>query len=242
MCFGKNKKPTEKPVEEKPEMVQVTRPSDLTPTGDITYLTDGSEERESEVRAAEQELAELVAADKLEKERDAERQAEIAAAKEQQEKLIKQIQDAAEKAGEVQEPETEREIIETETKDDPLVTEEIDKDIPDKPIGSTSVTYKTVVQQKPSEAAKKQEELASAELARARQERARQKQSLLRKRLERSAEYGSGKKVLTGEERELRGMREDARVTEATGKRRGSGRRSLIAGSRGGIGFYSRYS
>lgn len=128
------------------------------------------------------------------------------------------------------------------TPEDPLDTSKIDERLPDRPIGTSSVSYTTVVQQKPSEAAKEQEELAAAELRRARQERARQKQSLLRKRLERSAEYGSGKKVLTGEERELRGMREDARVTEATGKRRGTGRRSLIAGSRGGIGFYSRYS
>lgn len=240
MCFPKSNKPAPKPepVVEKPKMTQVTRESDLTPTGNVTYLTDGSEERESEVRAAEQKLADLVAADKAEKERDAERAAEIAEAKARQDKLIKQIQDAAEKV----EPETERNIIETETKDDPLDTGEIDERLPDRPIGTSSVSYTTVVRQKPSEAAKKQEELASAELARARQERARQKQSLLRKRLERSAEYGSGKKVLTGEERELRGMREDARVTQATGKRRGSGRRSLIAGSRGGIGFYSRYS
>lgn len=236
MCFGKSNKPA--PKTEEAQMTQVTRESELTPTGNVTYLTDGSEEREAEVRAAEEELARRVAEDKKEKERDAVRAAEIAAAKERQTKLIKQIQDAAEKA----EPETEREIIKTETKDDPLDTNQIDERVQDKPIGSSSVSYTTVVQQKPSEAAKEQEKLAAAELARARQERARQKQSLLRKRLERSAEYGSGKKVLTGEERELRGMREDARVTEATGKRRGSGRRSLIAGSRGGIGFYSRYS
>lgn len=231
MCFGKPNKPA--PKAEEAQMTQVTRPSDLTPTGDVTYLTDGSEKRESEVRAAEEELAKRVAEDKKEKERDAARAAEIAEAKARQEKLIKQIQDKAEKA----EPETEREITETETKDQPLVTADETK-----PIGTSSVSYTTIVQQKPSEAAKEQERLAAAELARARQERARQKQSLLRKRLERSAEYGSGKRVLTGEERELRGMREDARVTEATGKRRGTGRKSLIAGSRGGIGFYSRYS
>jgi hypothetical protein len=236
MCFGKPNKPA--PKTEEAQMTQVTRESELTPTGNVTYLTDGSEEREAEVRAAEEELARRVAEDKKEKERDAARAAEIAEAKARQEKLIKQVQDAAEK----REPETERNIIETETKETPLDTSEIDKRLPDRPIGTSSVSYTTVVQQKPSEAAKEQEKLAAAELARARQERARQKQSLLRKRLERSAEYGSGKKVLTGEERELRGMREDARVTEATGKRRGTGRRSLIAGSRGGIGFYSRYS
>jgi len=236
MCLGKSKKPAPEPVVEEPKMVQVTRPSDLTPTGDVTYLTDGSEKRESEVRKAEEELAALVAEEERQKKLSEERLEFVDEMKERKDKRNQEIIDATSSGGPY------RDIIETETKDDPLVTEEIDEDIPDKPIGSTSVTYQTVVQQKPSEAAKKQEELASAELARARQERARQKQSLLRKRLERSAEYGSGKKVLTGEERELRGMREDARVTEATGKRRGSGRRSLIAGSRGGIGFYSRYS
>lgn len=236
MCFGKSKKPAPEPVVEEPKMVQVTRPSDVTPTGDVTYLTDGSEERESEVKKAEEELAALVAEEERQKKLSEERLEFVGEMKERQEKRNQEIIDATSSGGPY------RDITETETKDQPLVTEEIDEDIPDKPIGSTSVTYQTVVQQKPSEAAKKQEELASAELARARQERARQKQSLLRKRLERSAEYGSGKKVLTGEERELRGMREDARVTEATGKRRGTGRRSLIAGSRGGIGFYSRYS
>ena len=236
MCLGKSKKPAPEPVVEEPKMVQVTRPSDLTPTGDVTYLTDGSEKRESEVRKAEEELAALVAEEERQKKLSEERLEFVDEMKERKDKRNQEIIDATSSGGPY------RDIIETETKDDPLVTEKIDEDIPDKPIGSTSVTYQTVVQQKPSEAAKKQEELASAELARARQERARQKQSLLRKRLERSAEYGSGKKVLTGKERELRGMREDARVTEATGKRRGSGRRSLIAGSRGGIGFYSRYS
>ena len=236
MCFGKSKKPAPEPVVEEPKMTQVTRPSDLTPTGDVTYLTDGSEKRESEVRKAEEELAALVAEEERQKKLSEERLEFVDEMKERKDKRNQEIIDATSSGGPY------RDIVDTETEDDPLVTEEIDEDIPDKPIGSTSVTYQTVVQQKPSEAAKKQEELSSAELARARQERARQKQSLLRKRLERSAEYGSGKKVLTGKERELRGMREDARVTEATGKRRGSGRRSLIAGSRGGIGFYSRYS
>jgi len=222
MCFGKSKKSAPEPVVEEPKTVQVTRPSDVTPTGDVTYLTDGSEERESEVRKAEEERQKKLSEERLDF---------VDEMKERRDKRNQEIIDATSSGGPY------REITETETKDQPLVTADEEK-----PIGTTSVTYQTVVQQKPSEAAKKQEELASAELARARQERARQKQSLLRKRLERSAEYGSGKKVLTGEERELRGMREDARVTEATGKRRGSGRRSLIAGSRGGIGFYSRYS
>ena len=231
MCFGKSKKPAPEPVVEEPKMVQVTRESDVTPTGDVTYLTDGSEERESEVKKAEEELAALVAEEERQKKLSEERLEFVGEMKERQEKRNQEIIDATTSGGPY------RDITETETKDQPLVT--ADKE---KPIGTTSVTYQTVVQQKPSEAVKEQEELSSAELARARQERARQKQSLLRKRLERSAEYGSGKKVLTGEERELRGMREDARVTEATGKRRGTGRRSLIAGSRGGIGFYSRYS
>lgn len=236
MCFGKSKKPAPEPVVEEPKMTQVTRPSDLTPTGDVTYLTDGSEERESEVRKAEEELAALVAEEERQKKLSKERLEFVDEMKERRDKRNQEIIDATSSGGPY------RKITETETKDKPLVTEEIDDTVKDKPIGQTSVTYQTVVQQKPSEAAKKQEELASAELARARQERARQKQSLLRKRLERSAEYGSGKRVLTGEERELRGMREDAQVTQATGKRRGTGRRSLIAGSRGGIGFYSRYS
>jgi hypothetical protein len=236
MCFGKSKKPAPEPVVEEPKMTQVTRASDITPTGDVTYLTDGSEKRESEVRKAEEELAALVAEEERQKKLSKERLEFVDEMKERKDKRNQEIIDATSSGGPY------RDIVDTETEDDPLVTEEIDEDIPDKPIGATSVTYQTVVQQKPSEAAKKQEELSSAELARARQERARQKQSLLRKRLERSAEYGSGKKVLTGKERELRGIREDARVTEATGKRRGSGRRSLIAGSRGGIGFYSRYS
>jgi flagellar motility protein MotE (MotC chaperone) len=231
MCFGKSKKSAPEPVVEEPKTVQVTRPSDVTPTGDVTYLTDGSEERESEVRKAEEELAALVAEEERQKKLSEERLDFVDEMKERRDKRNQEIIDATSSGGPY------REITETETKDQPLVTADEEK-----PIGTTSVTYQTVVQQKPSDAAKKQEELSSAELARARQERARQKQSLLRKRLERSAEYGSGKKVLTGEERELRGMREDARVTEATGKRRGSGRRSLIAGSRGGIGFYSRYS
>lgn len=231
MCFGKSKKSAPEPVVEEPKTVQVTRESDVTPTGDVTYLTDGSEERESEVRKAEEELAALVAEEERQKKLSEERLEFVEEMKERKDKRNQEIIDATSSGGPY------RDITDTETEDDALVTADEEK-----PIGTTSVTYQTVVQQKPSDAAKKQEELSSAELARARQERARQKQSLLRKRLERSAEYGSGKKVLTGEERELRGMREDARVTEATGKRRGSGRRSLIAGSRGGIGFYSRYS
>jgi hypothetical protein len=229
MCFKKSKKAAE-PVATKPAMEQVTRASDVTPTGNVTYLTDKSPEREAEVRAAEAEIARRAAEDKASKEESARRMKEIEDMRQAREDRNKKII-AATSGG------TYRDIEETETKDTALTTADASK-----PIGATSVSYQTVVKQTPSEASKEQEAAAAAELARSRQERARQKQSLLRKRLERTAEYGSGKRVLTGEERQLSGMREDARVTQATGKRRGSGRRSLIAGSRGGIGFYSRYS
>jgi hypothetical protein len=107
-------------------------------------------------------------------------------------------------------------------------------------IGQTSVTPATVVRE-PDEATKEQERLAQEELRQKRIERARSKQSLLRKRLERTQEYGSGKKVLTGKERDLGMMASSSMIAPATGKRRGAGRRSLLTGSTGGIGFYSRY-
>ena len=108
------------------------------------------------------------------------------------------------------------------------------------PTGSTSVTAANVVKE-PDEATKEQERLAQEELRQKRIERARSKQSLLRKRLERTQEYGSGKKVLTGKERDLGMMASSSMIAPATGKRRGAGRRSLLTGSTGGIGFYSRY-
>lgn len=108
------------------------------------------------------------------------------------------------------------------------------------PTGTTSVTPATVVKE-PDKAAEEQERLAAEELRQKRIERARSKQSLLRKRLERTQEYGSGKKVLTGKEQDLGAMASSSLITPSTGKRRGAGRRSLLTGSTGGIGFYSRY-
>ena len=121
-----------------------------------------------------------------------------------------------------------------------------DKDIslktvdPSKPIGTTSVTPQTIIIE-PSEAVRKQEEVASEQLRLSRLEKARQKRSLLKRRLEGMAEFGSGKKVLTGRERGLSITKGDVAVSEATGKRGGRSRGSLMTGSRGGIGFYSRY-
>jgi hypothetical protein len=122
--------------------------------------------------------------------------------------------------------------------DEPVVKEPVVKE-PDT-TGQTSVTAASVVKE-PDEATKEQERLAQEELRQKRIERARSKQSLLRKRLERTQEYGSGKKVLTGKERDLGMMASSSMIAPATGKRRGSGRRSLLTGSTGGIGFYSRY-
>ena len=82
-----------------------------------------------------------------------------------------------------------------------------------------------------------QERLAQEELKRQRIKRARQKQSLLRRRLERTQEVGSGRRVLSGTERELNVQTRQA----GTGRRGGTGRRSLITGSTGGIGYYSRF-
>ena len=98
------------------------------------------------------------------------------------------------------------------------------------PTGTTSVTPATVVKE-PDKAAEEQERLAAEEL----------RQKRIRKRLERTQEYGSGKKVLTGKEQDLGAMASSSLITPSTGKRRGAGRRSLLTGSTGGIGFYSRY-
>jgi hypothetical protein len=109
-------------------------------------------------------------------------------------------------------------------------------------VGDTSITYQTIVQDTTAkEASQKQEELAAAELSRARQARAESKRSLLRRRLERTQEYGSGKRVLSGMERALPDQQRSTRIAQATGRRSGTGRKSLMTGSRGGIGFYSRY-
>ena len=104
-------------------------------------------------------------------------------------------------------------------------------------VGETAVTAESVYQRNPEEAISDQERLAQAELRRQRIKRARLKQSLLRRRLERSREVGSGRRVLSGTERELNIQSRQA----GTGRRRGAGRRSLITGSTGGIGYYSRF-
>jgi hypothetical protein len=104
-------------------------------------------------------------------------------------------------------------------------------------IGETAVTAQSIYQRDPEEAISDQERLAQEELRRQRIKRARSKQSLLRRRLERSREVGSGRRVLSGTERELNIQTRQA----GTGRRRGAGRRSLITGSTGGIGYYSRF-
>ena len=104
-------------------------------------------------------------------------------------------------------------------------------------IGGTSVTPESIYTRDPEEAISDQEKLAQEELRRQRIKRARTKQSLLRKRLERTQEVGSGRRVLSGSERELNVQTRQA----GTGRRGGAGRRSLITGSTGGIGYYSRF-
>mgnify|MGYP001330693467 CR=1 FL=1 len=104
-------------------------------------------------------------------------------------------------------------------------------------IGGTSVTPESIYTRDPEEAISDQEKLAQEELRRQRIKRARTKQSLLRKRLERTQEVGSGRRVLSGSERELNVQTRQA----GAGRRSGTGRRSLITGSTGGIGYYSRF-
>jgi hypothetical protein len=104
-------------------------------------------------------------------------------------------------------------------------------------IGGTSVTAESIYTRDPEDAISDQEKLAQEELRRQRIKRARAKQSLLRKRLERTQEVGSGRRVLSGSERELNVQTRQA----GTGSRGGAGRRSLITGSTGGIGYYSRF-
>ena len=104
-------------------------------------------------------------------------------------------------------------------------------------IGTTSVTPKSIYEKPVEEAISEQEQLAQEELRRQRIKRARTKQSLLRRRLERSQDLGAGRRVLSGTEQELNVQTKQA----GTGRRRGAGRRSLITGSTGGIGYYSRF-
>lgn len=109
------------------------------------------------------------------------------------------------------------------------------------PIGATSVTYQTIIRE-PSAAVRQQEKYASEQLRKSRIEKARQKRSLLRRRQEALQEVGIGRKVLSGEEQDLDLPQVDSRISQATGRRGGRSRGSLITGSRGGIGFYSRYT
>lgn len=108
-------------------------------------------------------------------------------------------------------------------------------------IGNTGVTVQKIVETKPDAAMLEQERLAAAELRKQRIERARSKQSLLKRREERIQEVGSGRKVLSGEEMDLGLKYRDSLISASTGKRMGSGRRSLLTGSTGGIGYYSRF-
>ena len=104
-------------------------------------------------------------------------------------------------------------------------------------IGGTSVTAESIYTRDPEDAISDQERLAAEELRRQRIKRAREKQSLLRRRIERTAEVGSGRRVLSGTEQELNVQSRQA----GSGRRGGAGRRSLITGSTGGIGYYSRF-
>ena len=104
-------------------------------------------------------------------------------------------------------------------------------------IGTTSVTPRRIYQQPVEEAISEQETLSQRELRRQRIKRAREKQTLLRRRLERKQDLGAGRRVLSGAEQELNVQTRQA----GSGRRSGTGRRSLITGSTGGIGYYSRF-
>ena len=104
-------------------------------------------------------------------------------------------------------------------------------------VGDTSLNPEDIYTQDPNDAMAAQELLAQDELRRQRIKRARAKQSLLRKRIESDREVGSGRRVLSGTERDLNVQTKQA----GSGKRGGTGRRSLITGSTGGIGYYSRF-
>ncbi len=83
--------------------------------------------------------------------------------------------------------------------------------------GTTSVTAASIYTRDPEEAISDQERLAQAELRRQREARAISKASRLRTKLESRQKVGP------------------------QGRRGGRGRRSLMTGSRGGIGYYSRF-
>jgi len=98
-------------------------------------------------------------------------------------------------------------------------TTERDKDIGtgSNAAGATSVTAESIYTRDPEEAISDQERLAQAELRRQREARAISKASRLRTKLESRQKVGP------------------------QGRRGGRGRRSLMTGSRGGIGYYSRF-
>jgi secreted trypsin-like serine protease len=83
--------------------------------------------------------------------------------------------------------------------------------------GTTRVKAKSIYTRDPEKALSDQEQLAAAELRRQREQRALSKAERLRTRLESAQKFGP------------------------QGRRGGSGRRSLMTGSRGGIGYYSRF-
>ena len=113
---------------------------------------------------------------------------------------------------------------------------------PAAPVGVTSVDFETIAEQSPDEAVVFQERIAREELRRARVDRAIQKRSLMRRRLEAASQVGAGRIVRGDLEVDLDIGEPSAPITAATGMRGGRGRGSLITGSRGGIGFYSRFS
>lgn len=85
------------------------------------------------------------------------------------------------------------------------------------PAGETSVTAESIYTRPPEEAMSDQEKLAQAELRRQREQRAISKAERLRTRMESAQKFGP------------------------QGRRGGRGRRSLMTGSRSGIGYYSRF-
>jgi hypothetical protein len=103
----------------------------------------------------------------------------------------------------------------TDTTTTTSTTTERDTDISG--AGTTSVTAESIYTRDPEEAMSDQEKLAQAELRRQRQQRAIGKAERLRTRLEGAQKFGP------------------------QGRRGGRGRRSLMTGSRGGIGYYSRF-
>lgn len=105
----------------------------------------------------------------------------------------------------------------TDTTDTTTTTTTTERDTDISGAGTTSVTAESIYTRDPEEAMSDQEKLAAAELRRQRQQRAIGKAERLRTRLESAQKFGP------------------------QGRRGGRGRRSLMTGSRGGIGYYSRF-